>query len=716
MKKSFIILLFVISFISSFAEPIDSLKNLISKTKDISKRIDLYIKLSDNYLLGDKNKDLAIDSAYFLSLISGDKKKIAISSFYKGSLYNFYSEYDSANIILSKAIKIFTELNDTLNLAASWGEKGNSYCYRAIYDECLDCFLKSLQYTEKLDNNSYLGTVLNNIGNVYYYMGKDAQAIIYYKKAYKIYKKIPLEYGIALSSNNIGSYYLDNKKLDSALFYFKISEKNAKKINYFEQLAETTANMAKLFAYKKNYKKVKEYSLESIKLFKEIGSNYGLTKSYLGYGQLLFEQKKYSLSRNYADSCFLTAKENDVTEFVKESYYLEFRLDSVAGDFKNALSNYLLYAELKDSLKSQKVEKQIANLQSVYELKEKEKENLLLKEQKLNQENIIQRQKLVSIFSIFVIILFIGIIIILIFYYRTQKKNNTKLALKNEEISQQKEEIITQNDILIEKNNEIEKQTKELKIYKQKTSDSINYAKRIQSSSLPTLTEFTDLFTDSMLLYKPKDIISGDFYFHIKLNENKHIIAVADCTGHGVPGALMSILNSSILKEILREKPESTASQILERARELVKLALKQNTDKKLINDGMDIALLVYNSQENTFNYAGANRDIIYFSNSELKTIKANKQPVAAYIKERKFEDKFIQASKGDVFYLFSDGYIDQMGENYSKFLLKNFKLLLMDIYTLKMDEQKKILEKKLSEHQTDKKQTDDITILAFKI
>lgn len=716
MQKIILTLLFIISFTWSFAEPIDSLKNLISKTKDISKRIDLYIELSDNYLLGDKNKDIAIDSAYFLSLISGDKERIALSSFYKGSLYNFYSEYDSANVILSRAIKLFTEQNDTLYLAASWGEKGNSYCYRAIYDECLDCFLKSLQYTEKLNNDKYLGTVLNNIGNVYYYMGKDSQALIYYKKAYKLNKKNSFEYGIALASNNIGSYYLDNKKLDSALFYFKISEKFAKKINYFEQLAETKANMAKLFNEEKNYLKVQEYSLESIRLFKEIGSDYGLTKSYLGYSQLLFEQKKYSLSRNYIDSCYLTAKENNVTEFVKESYLWKFKLDSVAGDFKNALFNYLIYSELKDSLKSQDVEKQIANLQSVYELDKKEKENLLLKEQKLNQENIIQRQKIISIFSAFVILLFIGIIIILIFYYRNQKRNNLKLGLKNEEILQQKEEIITQNDILIEKNNEIEQQTIELKKYKQKTSDSINYAKRIQSSSLPTLTEFEYLFADSMLLYKPKDIISGDFYFHMKLNKNRHVIAVGDCTGHGVPGALMSILNSSILKEILREKPESTAAEILERARELVKLALKQNTNNQLINDGMDIALIVYNLQKNTFNYCGANRDIIYFSNSEMKIIKANKQPVAAYIKERKFEDNFIPVSKGDVFYLFSDGYIDQMGKNYSKFLLKNFKILLSEIHFLNMDEQKIILDKKLKEHQTNHKQTDDIIILAFKI
>ncbi len=717
MKKYLFLIIILCINLYSFADSADSLKKIIHTTTDVNKKIDLYLHLSDYYLLGDTNKDIAIDSAYYLALKTQDKERIALCSFYKGSTLNFYSKYDSAAILLTKAIDIFTQLNDTVNLASSWGEKGNSFCYRALYDKCLDCFLKSLKYTEELKNKKFLGTVLNNIGNVYYFMGKDKAALEYYKKALNVHFKNNFKYGIALSSNNIGSYYLDNGILDSALYYFSISQKNAKEINYFEQLAETTANLARLFQIKNNLSKSKKYSLESIKLFKKINSLYGLSKAYLGYGRLLFEEKKYVSSRLYVDSCLRTSQNAGVTEFEKEAYLWKYRLDSVAGNYKKALFNLLIYNQLKDSLKSKEVEKQIANLQSVYELDKKDKENQLLKAQKAKQQIIIQRQRLITIFTFVALILFIGFVIVLIYFYKNQKKYNNKLKLKNEEILQQKEEIITQNDILIGKNKEIEAQKSILQKYKKNITDSINYAQRIQMASLPNMSEIKGIFKDFMLIYLPKDIISGDFYFYKKIKEHKHVIAVADCTGHGVPGALMSILNISILKEILRESPDFSAAQILERARKLVKSALKQNSDKKLINDGMDISLIIFNSAEQTINYAGANRDLVYFDNSKMKILKSNKQPVAAYIKERKFDDNTVKYSTDDVFYLFSDGYPDQMAEkNYAKFLQKNFKSLLNEIYSLKMNEQKEILLEKFEQHKGKNHQTDDITILGFKI
>ena len=713
-----IILLLLINGLYLKADSVDSLRQIIDTSTNIEKKVDLYLELSEYFLLGDKNNDIAIDSAYYYALISKNKEKIALTSFYLGSTYNFHSDYDTAISLLNIAIEIFTELNDTLYLAASWGEKGNAFCYRAIYDKCLDCFLKSLEYTEDLDNNKYLGTVLNNIGNVYYYMENDLEALKYYEKAYKIFKKNDFYYGIALASNNIGSTYLDNKdNNDSALYYFKISEKYAKKIDYFEQLAETSANMAKLFHNANNYTKAKEYSLKSISLFKKIGSEFGLAKGYSAYSKLLFEENNFNLSKIYIDSCFITAQNVGATEYIKQSYFLKYQLDSVAGNDKSALSNYLKYTELKDSLKSQEVEKQIANLQSVYELDKKQKENLLLKIQKSEQEMIIQRQRLISIFTFVALFLFLGLLIVLYFFFRTQKKNNEELKLKNEEISQQKEEIISQNEVLTDKNEEILRQQAILQKQRKNTTESINYAKRIQHSSMPDLNFLKTLFSDSMLIYLPKSIISGDFYFYKEINAQRHIIAIADCTGHGVPGALISILNISILKEILRETPKASAAQILERARELLKLALKQDSEKQLINDGMDIALIVFNPEEKTINYSGANRDLIYFNNSEMKIIKANKQPIAAYIKEIKFDDNIIQTTQGDTFYLFSDGFPDQMSEhNYSKYLLKKFKTLLVENQNLTMNEQKELLLQELKKHKGNAQQTDDITILGFKI
>jgi serine phosphatase RsbU (regulator of sigma subunit) len=716
-KHIFFLFLILSLAVKGFSNSVDSLKTLLKNQKNDSLKADIYFKLADEYLLGDSNRCKYVDSALLLSKRIKSPLLLAKAFFYKGAQFNFYSSYDSAVIFFDKAIKIFNKLDDTLYLAASWGEKGNSFCFRGIYDKCLDCFLKSLAYTEQLSMPEYLATSYNNIGNVYHFMGKEEKAFEYYKKSYHLNVKNNFSYGIALSANNIGSLFLDNRQYDSAYHYLTIAKKYAKKINYYEQLAETSANLAKLFLQKHNLNKSKLFLDKSIVLYKKIESKYGITKAYLAYAQFFYKQKKYILSKKYTDSCLTTAEKNDISEFKKWAYLYKFKIDSALAQYKNAIKNYMLYTQTADSLSSEKTKKQIANLQSVYELEQKQKENQLLKEKQAKQEIIIQRQKIITVFTIVGLLLFIGLLITLGIYYSAQKKYNQHLKIKNQEILKQKEEISVQNENLIKKNKKIEEQKAILQKFQKDITDSITYAKHIQIASLPDIEALSTIFYDYFLIYLPKSIISGDFYFYYKMSDNKHVIAIADCTGHGVPGALMSILNISILKEILRESKQNTAAQILDNARILVKSSLKQDATKKIINDGMDIALMIIDTSEMQINFAGANRHLYFFRQNKLSTINGNRQPIAAYIKETPFVDHFLNIQKNDVFYMFSDGYYDQLSEdNYSKFLLKNFRKLLVDIHHLPMKQQREILIQKLNQHKKSHKQTDDITVLGFKI
>ncbi len=531
------------------------------------------------------------------------------------------------------------------------------YCFKGIYDECLDCFLKSLRHTEQIGNEMYVGVTLNNIGSVYYLLEDYEKALDFYEQSYKVYRRINSDYGIALSSNNIGSVFLDyQQNLDSAYFYLKIAEEYSKKINYTEQLAETTVNLARLFGLKDDFDLAKDYYNKSIQLNKSIENQRGLAQSYLSFASLFFDKNLYYRSNIYLDSCISISKKIQTLEFETQAYQWKYRCDTALGDYQNAFVNLLIFKELNDSIAKIQVQENITALQSEFDIERKEKENQILLEKQAKQELIIQRQRLYNIFISVALVLFVVLIVMLYSILKQRKRHFEMLYSKNQEILQQKEEILAQNEVLNEqnekikqRNSEIESQKNILQKYQNDIQSSINYAKRIQSAILPEEKELISVYSGAMLLNLPKNIISGDFYFFKKI-ENKSFVAVADCTGHGVPVALMSILNMTLLKEVMRENSQWTAAQILDKIRELVKNLLKQTADQKTVHDGMDIAMILYDKDKLKINYAGAYRPLYIVRNSELIEIAADKQAIAAYVKEKPFTDNFLEVKKDDIF------------------------------------------------------------------
>jgi len=714
-KYFLLFLIFILLSLNVKSSVIDSLLNEIDIASDDSTKAVLYIELSDMYYPEEDENGMFIDSAFLYSQRSKNEYLIALVSFHKASNFNFYSEYDSAIVLLEFAIEVFEQYDDTLHSAASWGELGNSYCYQAIYNECLDCFLKSYQFALLLNNRMYIALVQNNIGNVYYFLDQKQKALKYFKEAYIIYSADSIQYGIALSSNNIGSVFLSDNMLDSALGYLKIAETVATKISYLEQLAETSANLATLYTDKGDFSLADEYSLKAISLNKQIGSYHGLAKSYYSYGVLLCNQKDYLKSKIFLDSAITLAVDVAVTEYEKESYLWLFKVDSALGNYHQALLSYLKYSDLSDSLADVEIEEKIANLESNFLLQIQEQENQLLEAQNKQQLAKINRQKLRSTFTTIALGLFVILVFLLFNIIRQRKKYNNRLSEKNSEITQQKEEILTQNEVLISKHKEIEIQQEFLQKYQQETQASINYALRIQIASLPELDNLLQIVNNLSLLYLPRDIISGDFYFYNKITDNKYAIAVADCTGHSVPGALMSILSIALLIEVTKENLNYTAAQIIGRVRGLLKQSLKQKWGTNSVLDGMDIAFVILDKQKNEFNFCGANRPLVYFRDSKMNIILGDRQPVSAYVVEKEFTDKYIKIQKDDVFYLFSDGYYDQLSENLNKFMLGRFKKILKKIYNLPLNDQKNILLNEFEDHKGNMRQTDDVTILTLK-
>ena len=296
-----------------------------------------------------------------------------------------------------------------------------------------------------------------------------------------------------------------------------------------------------------------------------------------------------------------------------------------------------------------------------------------------------------------------GILLILGFIKSREKKLIREKKILERKVDLRTAEVMMQKEI-------VETQNKEIK-------DSILYAKRIQEAILPSQDEISKAFPDSFVLFKPRDIVSGDFYWFSE-KHGKLVIAVADCTGHGVPGAFMSMIGNTLLNEIVNEKEVIEPYHILFQLRENIMKCLKQTGAEGENKDGMDIALCVFDRTNLHLEFAGANNPLYLISEEELLEIKGDKQPIGVYAGETKpFTNHLKVLKKGDCIYIASDGYADQFGgTNGKKFKYKQMKDLLVSSKNMSMQEQKIVLENNIEQWRGDLEQVDDILMLGIRI
>lgn len=352
--------------------------------------------------------------------------------------------------------------------------------------------------------------------------------------------------------------------------------------------------------------------------------------------------------------------------------------------------------------------------------KQKEKISLQIAEidqqlQRINEQDnkikiqleAIEKQKLVLYFVLFALLL----VSILGYYiyrgYKIKKEANIKLEEKNRLISMQKDEIEQQRDLAAAQRDQIAYQKKHI-------TDSIMYAKRIQTALIPSLELFSDKL-EHFVLYKPLAIVSGDFYW-VSTVENKQIIICADCTGHGVPGAFMSMLGVTMLNEIVNNKHIIMPDQIIENLRQGVIKSFNQVVDEDSIKDGMDIAVCTVDFENKTLWFSGANNPLYLIRNHELVHYRGDKMPVAIHYRMQPFTLHKINITKGDKFYIFSDGFVDQFGgTRQKKFMSNQFKETLVALDDVPMLKQVEKLNEIFEEWRGDSPQIDDVTLIGIR-
>lgn len=548
----------------------------------------------------------------------------------------------------------------------------------------------TLALAEMTKDKSLIAECHYSIGMNYYSQEERTNALGFLMKALPVFRETPHTEYLIPCLISMGVIYQDLKNYKRSVEFYNSAINTSIQTKNDAYLSFAYINLAVNYNYLKAY--------DSARVFSNRGIGYLLAKndsSNLAWAYNVKAGIFYSLKQ--ADSgVFYSLKALDISQQLKQLNEQKISSEKLfyyykgKHDFEKALMYYLNYDRIADSIVNDENRLQLAKSQVEYEFSKKEEMLGLQAEKKEIQfEEETKRSRIIigSVIAILGIALFFG--------YMVFK------SLKLEKLA--KATVLEQKEIIEEKQKEI--------------IDSITYAKRIQEAILPPENYRKLYLPDSFVLYKPKDIVAGDFYWMENLNELL-FIAVADCTGHGVPGAMVSVVCSNALNRSLLEFKITDPGKLLDKARELVLHTFSKSGDD--IKDGMDISLCCLNTITNELNWAGANNPlwIIPASNSAtLVQIKADKQPVGKHSEETPFTTHSIQLRKDDVFYIFSDGYADQFGgPKGKKYKSKQLEERLLSIHREPMDSQKAILNTTFEEWKGALEQVDDVCIIGIKI
>jgi tetratricopeptide (TPR) repeat protein/serine phosphatase RsbU (regulator of sigma subunit) len=709
----------------------DSLLQLLDKTQADSSRIKILNRLASEVLgsAPQKTKQYA-EEALQLSIKTGNFKGEASSYRNLGIYYYTIGDLAKANSNLFEAFKIYEASENEHNQAIILGNMCIVYQSQGNYAKALEGYFKALKIFEKKGSRQAMASCYNNIGLIYQEQKNYDLALDYYLKSLDLEIALNNELGIAGSFDNIGNIYTDKGDYKQALDYFNKSLYLYKKTNDKVGVASIYNNLGYSLSLNKDQQQAIQYYEKAVKISEEMGSKEILLSSLEGIGKCYYrlgEVRKaipfYHKALNIAEVTGMRNKSQQCYEDLKDAYY-------ALGQYQKAFLLQSKYISLKDSLFNEGSVKKMAQMQSLYESETKQVQiELLIKDKQIQEDEIklqtILRNSFVGAFG------FIGFIAFTLFRNNRSKNQVNKvlaeqndkieltykaLAIKNSEIQLQKEEIEAQRDNIEKQRSDLEVKNSLIAKKNDDITASIKYAQRIQAAMLPSLDKIKQVLPDSFVIFKPRDMVSGDFYWFRQV-EDKIIIAAADCTGHGVPGGFMSMIGNDSLNEIVDKRNITEPDLILNELHQSIRKVLNQQETES--RDGMDIVICVIDTPTKTLQYAGAMNPLFVIKQGELKVIQPNKTPIGGLQQEaaRVFTKHTIDISQPTSIYLASDGYQDQFGgPNDKKFMVKRFKELLLQIHQLPADNQKQILENTLQDWMGEEKQIDDILVIGLNV
>ena len=724
--KNFKLLTILLLFPSLFfgnndSTKIDSLKTVIDHAKHDTDRVKAYKKWDDLIYISDPNLDLILnqklDSICRINLQKNLlPKEKQFFKLYRGIANTNFGIISRMNGNLDKAFNhyllsssIYRDLNKEIDEGRSYNNIGNLLYQKGNYQKAIEYYLKAKKIFDKSDKLKQAASSTSNLASIYFQLDDFEKSLEYYNECLEIDIKLNDQNGIASSYYNIGNIYREKKYISIALeFYFKSKD-------LFDQLKnnnhKTILAIGEIYFELKDYEKALEYFNLELTTKKELDNSQGISAALNRIGNVYFQLKEYKKAEDFFLKSMEIADRSELIHQKKSNYESLYKVYKKLKKFKKSLEMSELKHKTEDYLNSKENQKEIIRLNMQYEYEKealadsiKNAEQIKIKDALLEAEQAKNRQQKQQKLFLFI---GIGVILFLVIFI------SNRLRISN-----------NQNKI-------IEKQKRIVENVNHEITESINYAKRLQLGVIQSSNDIHKYNLDSFIFIRPKDNVSGDFYWFNKVN-NVFYLAAADCTGHGVPGAMVSFVCSNALNRTVMEFGLKEPSEILNQTREIIIDTFSQRGEK--VKDGMDISLCAF--KENEVSFAGANnplwivrktdligddkkseRSTVLDKNHSLIEFKANKQPVGFYAEMREFTQENIKLHRGDTIYLFSDGFADQFGgEKGKKYKYKPFKQLLINIQDKTMKEQKNYLSDVFDEWKGNREQIDDVCIIGFKV
>jgi serine phosphatase RsbU (regulator of sigma subunit)/Tfp pilus assembly protein PilF len=690
-KKQFFLLAFL--FISTFVLPgqnaIDSLRKVLNTASQDTIRMKTMDRLGNSLMRKGEMKEAVVYANKALELAVKLDNKKGISSAYN-TLGNIYSELSDVSKSLAyhqKALNIREEMGDQKGIAASYNNIGIIYYNLSDFTRSIEYMQKAMKIQEQLGNKYYVAVSIGNIAVLYDKLGEDSLAMIYQTKSFSIHKELGDKIDMAASLNHLGSLYRVKKKFATSENFLRQALQLAEESDELQSKAETHGNFGILYYDMGKYKEaITEFEI-GLELSKQLGDKKIQAEQLTMLGKANKKLKNTPAALIFYRSSYNLAKQIGSLEDQQNAAEGLYELCKEGGNIKEALNYHELLTQLKDSIFNTTKTASFNNLKTQFALDRQEHELKTQAKEELEKKELEKKQQRIIGYIMIVVL----VIVLLFSYFLFQRFRITNAQKK----------IIEEQKLFVEQKNK-------------EVTDSILYAKRIQQALLAHNEFIAEHLPNHFVFYKPKDIVSGDFYWAaLAGNAQYFYLAVCDSTGHGVPGAFMSLLNTSFLNEAINEKRLLMPDRIFNHVRERLIAGISQDGAK----DGMDGILLRLNKNSGELSYASAQNRSILIRNNEVVELNYDKMPVGKGESKDSFTLQQMKLEKDDMIYLFTDGYADQFGgEKGKKFKYKELKELLLSVNQKPLAEQRVILEQTFESWKGRLEQVDDVCVIGFKV
>ena len=688
-KTALFIIVFLFVALFGFSQlPLDSLYSKLNKCSSDSCKTRLSNLLVNELLFVDLDKSEALAIELNASVSKDDIINYSETKLNYGIILLEKGRVEDAFMVFDSLKQFSIKSNDKVGIAKADFGLIKYYIDKNELTAAIELGFETLREFEKLQDHRYIAATYSRIGLINYKLKNNNKAIDYFKKSIEVSLKHGIKSNLAWVYNNLGNIYAnDSKMFDLALEYYKRALNIRKELKHNIEIAAILSNMGVICYNRKDFVMAEKYHQEALDISLKNKRLKYAGICHINIGNICFDRNDPKLANyNYREALKYIGDDYQIKELL---YYNLGEVNLKLGNLEDALKYNDTCMTIKDSLYSREAIKSLNEMQVKYET---EKTKLELDKKELEAKN-----NTIKIYAALGgILLLLGLVFFIFRGLRQKSKDNKALE--------------QMNSIISDKSKIVEAQHKDI-------TDSIKYAERIQTAILPPDKLWKQILPNSFVYYRPKDILSGDFYW-VEETKTHVYIAAADCTGHGVPGALVSIINYNLLNKAVLEKNLVDPAQILNQVNEWLTQALHQSYNAASMRDGMDVSICTINKKTKVMQFAGAFNSGYMVKDGVIIEMPADKKPVGAFIEDdiTAFTSKEYQLTGNETIYLFSDGYADQFGgPKGKKFKYKNLQKLILDSQALTFDEQKEKAKETFLDWKGSYEQTDDVLLIGFK-